>query len=102
MRSRQQHGASELLDEIVAAKPEVDRARGGSPAEYKAHGLVQLREAIAVLEQKVTSQEVGDYRRFVLADRVASAHGEDGVDVSPPEQAALAEIEAALKKAEAG
>ena len=52
----------------------------------------------------MTSQEVDDYRRFVLtlADRVASAHREDGVDVSPPEQAAIAEIEAALANAEAG
>lgn len=102
--ARQQHRASELLDEIVAAKPEVDRARVGSLEEFKAHGLAQLREAIAVLEQKVTPQEVDDYRRFVLtlADRVASAHREDGVDVSPPEQAAIAEIEAALGKAEAG
>ncbi|MGZ6662921.1 MAG: hypothetical protein ACXVHL_36995, partial [Solirubrobacteraceae bacterium] len=37
--ARQQHGASELLDEIVAAKPEVDRARVGSLEELKAHGL---------------------------------------------------------------
>ena len=41
-------------------------ARSDANQEFKAHGLAQLREAIAVLEQKVTPQEVDDYRRFVL------------------------------------
>jgi len=31
-----------------------------------------------------------------LAERVAHAHREDGVDVSPPEQAAIDEISASL------
>lgn len=96
--ARQQHGASELLDAIANAKPEVDRSRVGSLEEFKAHGLDRLREATALVEQKATPQELEDYRKFVLglAERVASAHREDGVDVSPPEQAAIGEIEAAL------
>ena len=33
--ARQHHGQSELLDEIVAAKPEIDHTRYGSPEELK-------------------------------------------------------------------
>jgi hypothetical protein len=100
--ARQKHGASELLDAIVSAKPEADHSRFKSLEEFRAHGLDRLREAISVLQQKATPQEVDDYRRFVvgLADRVASAHREGGVDVSPAEQAAIDEIEAALRTAE--
>ena len=96
--ARKQHGASQLLDEIVAAKPEVDHTRYSSIDELKQHGLQHLRDAIEVLERKATPDEVQDYRRFVLAvaDRVASAHREDGMTVSGPEQAAIDEITAAL------
>ncbi len=102
--ARKQHGESELLDEIVSAKPEVEHSRHSSTEEFKQHGLEQLRRAIALLEQKATPQEIEDYRGFVLmlADRVAGAHREDGVDVSPAEQAAISEIQAALGKADAG
>src|ERR671923_1107530 len=43
--ARQQHGESELLDEIVAAKPETDRSRAGSPEELKQHNLDNIRQA---------------------------------------------------------
>lgn len=96
--ARQEHGASELLDAIASAKPEVDRSRFQSLEEFKEHGLAHLREAVGVLEQKATPQELDDYRRFVLglARRVASAHREDGVEVSPAEQAAISDIAGAL------
>jgi len=92
--ARQQHGESELLDEIVAARPEVDHTRYRSPEEFKQHGLQHLREAIELLERKATPDEVEGYRRFVLtvADKVASAHREAGAAVSPAEQAAIEEI----------
>src|SRR5436190_21406554 len=79
--ARSQHGASQLLDEIVSAKPEVDRSRHGSVDEFKQHGLQHLRDAIEVLERKATPEEVEEYRRFVLtlAEKVANAHREDGV-----------------------
>src|SRR5947209_3808197 len=64
--AREQHGASELTDEIVSAKPEIDHTRYGSVDELKQHGLQHLRDALAVLEQKATPEEVQDYRRFVL------------------------------------
>lgn len=96
--ARGQHGASELLDELVAAKPEVDHTRHGSYEELKQHGLDRLREAVAVLERTATPDELADYRRFVvtLAERVAGAHREGGVAVSDAERAAIDDISAAL------
>jgi hypothetical protein len=75
--ARQQHGQSELLDAIVAAKPDVDRTRPHSP------------------------EELDDYKRFTvsLAERVAKAHREGGRDedpISDTEKAAIATIVEAL------
>ena len=99
--ARREHGASELLDEIVAAKPEVDHTRYHSFEELKQHGLQHLRDAVGVLEQKATPDELDGYRRFVvmLAEKVANAHREDGMAVSPAEEAALGEISASLGNA---
>ena len=96
--ARQQHGESELLDEIVSAKPEVDRKRYGSPEELEQEAHQRLRDAVAVLEGKATPEEVDDYRNFVLtlAKQVAAAHKEGDESVSPPEQAAIDGIAATL------
>jgi hypothetical protein len=96
--ARQQHGESQLLDEVVSTKPKVDRSHHGSYAELKEHGLKQLRDAVAVLQGKATPVEVDEYRRFVLAvaERVALAHKEHGEQVSDAERAAIDEIAAAL------
>src|ERR1022692_24547 len=58
VEARQQHGASELLDEIVAAKPEVDHTRYPSVEELKQHGLEHLRDAVELLERKATPDEL--------------------------------------------
>jgi hypothetical protein len=101
--ARQQHGESQLLDEIASTKPEIDRTRYHSPEELKEHGLQHLREAVELLERKATPEEVDEYKRFVLtlADRVADAHKEgflglSGERVSEAERAAVAEIAEAL------
>jgi hypothetical protein len=96
--ARQQHGQSELLDEIVSAKPAMDHTRYHSPEELRQHGLQHLRDAVSLLEQKATPQEVDDFRRFVvtLAENVANAHREGDVAVSDAEHAAVEEITAAL------
>jgi hypothetical protein len=96
--ARQQHGQSELLDEIASAKPAMDHTRYHSPEELREHGLQHLRDAVALLEHKATPQEVDAFRRFVvtLAENVASAHRERGVAVSDAERAAIDEIIAAL------
>ena len=96
--ARQSHGQSELLDEIVAAKPKTDRTRYHSPEELKEHALQHIRDAVALLQAKATQEELGDYRGFVLglAERVAAAHSEHGEEVSESERTAIAEIEGAL------
>jgi hypothetical protein len=96
--ARKEHGDSALLDEIVAAKPEMDRTRAHSPEEVKQHGLERIREAISLLEQKASPEEVEGYRRFVisLAERVAGAKSEGDEPQSEAERAAIAEITEAL------
>ena len=101
--ARQEHGESELLDEIVSAKPEVDRTRAHSPEELKANSLEHLRNAIALLKDKAGPEEVDEYRKFIvaLANRVAEARKEgfmglSGERVSDAERAAIAAIDAAL------
>jgi hypothetical protein len=97
--ARAEHGDSELLDEIVAEKPRIER--GGkvhNPEELRDQELSCLTEATALLEDKATAQERDDYRRFVLtvANKVAAAHREGGVQVSVPEQQAIQDIRTAL------
>jgi hypothetical protein len=98
VEARQQHGESELLDEIAAAKPEVDHTRYHSVDELKQHGLQHLRDAVELLERKATQDEVDGYKRFVLtlAEKVANAHREGGASVSDAERAAIDEISGAL------
>ena len=96
--ARAEHGDSELLDEIVAAKPEMDHTRYHSAEELRDNGLSHLRDAVALVGSKATSQELDDYRRFVLAlaSKVAAAHKEGGQSVSPAETEAIKQITAAL------
>jgi hypothetical protein len=96
--ARGEHGESELLDEIVAAKPKVDHTRYHSPEELRDNGLGHIRDAMALLESKATAEERDEYRHFVLtlANKVASAHREHGQDVSPAEVEAIQQITAAL------
>ena len=98
VEARGMHGQSELLDEIVAAKPKADHTRYHSFDELRDNGLRQLRDAVALLASKATAEEVDGYRRFVLnvANRAAAAHREDGQSVSPPETDAIEQIATAL------
>ena len=98
VEARAQHGESELLDDIVAAKPKTDHTRYHSAEEVRENGLKHLRDAVALLESKATAEEVDEYRRFVLAlaTKVAAAHKEEGQSVSPAETEAIQQITAAL------
>jgi len=93
-----EHGGSELLDEIVSAKPKVDHTRYHSPEELRDNGLGHLRDAMALLESKATAEERDDYRHLVLAiaNKVAAAHREHGQSVNPAEAEAIQQITAAL------
>lgn len=97
-QARGEHGESELLDEIVATKPEVDHTRYHSAEELRENGLRHLRNAVAVLKSKATTEELDDYRRFVLtlAGKVAAAHREHGQAVSPAEAEVIQQLTEAL------
>ena len=101
--ARKQHGDSQLLDELVTAKPEMDHTRYHSPEELKEACLKHLTDAVELLKAKATPEELDEYKKFVvgLANRVAEARKEgfmglSGERVSDAEQAAIGEVEAAL------
>ena len=98
VEARKQHGNSQLLDDIVAAKPERDHDHAHSPEELKQHGLQHLRDSVSLLQSKATPEEVDEYRKFIvtLSQHVAAAHREHGQAVSEAEQAAIEDITAAL------
>ena len=94
--ARKEHGESELLDALVAEKPEVKHYK--SSEELESQGLGRLTEAVALLEQKATVGELTAYRKFALdvAERVAEAHKEGEGQVSEPERGAIEKIAASL------
>lgn len=101
--ARKEHGASQLLDDIVGEKPKLDRPHVHSVDELKQHSLDELKQSVTLLEQKATSDEVDQYKRFVvdLAARVAEAHREgflgfSGDRVSDAERQAVSEVAGAL------
>jgi hypothetical protein len=90
--ARKQPGQSQLLDELASEKPDVERQ--STREEQESEGLKGLSEAIALLEQKATPEEVEGYRTFVLAvaRRVAEAHEEEGQPISAAEQTAIDKV----------
>lgn len=97
-------GGSELLEQIAATAPQVDRASMGPADQMREQLPERIREAVRIVEEKATPEEAREYREFVmrLADVVAHAHKEGGVlgiggkEVSPEEQAVLDELASAL------
>jgi hypothetical protein len=75
--ARQEHGASQLLDDIVGEKPKMERPHVHSVEEIKQSSLDQLKQSVTLLEQKATGDEVDQYKRFVvdLAARVGAPRG---------------------------
>jgi hypothetical protein len=98
--ARKDHGASELLDEIVTHRPKTERVKAHSKEEMKDQYLQEIRDAVALVAAKATPAELGDYRLFVvsLSKKVAGAKKEKGSDdgITPAEATAITEIEAAL------
>ena len=97
--ARQRRGDSELLDEVAAAKPEMDHKRFRSIDELEQHALQRIRDAVALVETKADPTEVEEYRGFIveLAERVAEAHREgflglSGDRVSESESGAIAKV----------
>src|SRR3954469_15629471 len=50
--ARKAHGHSELLDAVVASKPERDHTHYGSFEELKQGGLQRIRDAVELLRAK--------------------------------------------------
>jgi hypothetical protein len=102
--ARSEDADAELLNEIVSQAPSVDPRQFESAEQLRAEGLRRIRDAVALLEEKATPEEVDPYRRFCLtvAERVAEATksgdvlGIGGERVSDAERQALGEIAAAL------
>ena len=98
--AKRDEGASELLQELVASPPSLDRESAGQPDQIPE----QILEAVRLVEEKATPEETEEYRQFVLrlADVVAHAHKEGGTlgiggkEVSPEEQAALDRLSSTL------
>jgi hypothetical protein len=103
--ARQQHGESELLDELLKSPPAIDpeqiREAGGNVAAVTSE---RVREAMRILEAKASPAEIDAYKAFVMtvAQAVAGAHKEGGFlglggkQISDAENQALDEISAAL------
>ena len=98
--ARQEHSASELLDEVVGHLPKTERVKAHSKEELKEGYLTEIRDAVALVSAKATAEELGDYRQFIvtLAKKVAAAKEEKGSEdgVTEAEASAITEIEAAL------
>jgi hypothetical protein len=102
--ARRVQGQSELLDELVASPPAVDRQRLVGAGDIAAASSDRLREAVRLLTEKGSADDVESYKRFVVdvARAAAEAHKEGGFigiggkQISDEEQAALDEIRAVL------
>ena len=96
---------SGLVQEIVSSAPQVDPSELKDPGALPQRAESAVREALALLEQKATPEEVEAYRDFLLkvAETVARAHKEGGFlgiggkEISESEQAALDEITALVR-----
>jgi hypothetical protein len=96
--ARAEHGQSELLDAVVATNPKVEHVHADSPEAARERLLGILGEATALVAAKAGVEELGAYRRFVIAlsEKVASAHREHGVAVDDAEARTLGDIQAAI------
>jgi hypothetical protein len=98
--SEARRDGSGLLQEIVSTAPQVDPSDLKDRSALPQRAETAVREALRVLEEKATPEEVEAYREFVLkvAETVARAHKEGGVlgiggkEISESEQAALDEL----------
>jgi hypothetical protein len=103
------HNGPELLDEIVSTRPEVGPERYKTAEEAKTAGTERIQEAVKLLEDKATPEEVEAYKKFMLdvAEAAAKAHKEGGflgiggTEVSEKEQAVLDDLAATLGQAKA-
>jgi hypothetical protein len=102
--ARETQGESELLDALVSSPPAVDSQQVRNGGDIASVSSQRLRDALRILGDKATPEEVEEYKRFVMevAEAAAKAHKEGGFigiggkQVSAEEQAALDDIQAIL------
>ena len=102
--AHEQHGDSDLLGEIVATPPQLQKREFKSAEELRDEGLARVRESVALVEAKGTQDEVDAYKSFILAvaKRAAEATksggflGVGGERVSESEKEALAQLSETL------
>lgn len=102
--AERQRGGHELLREILASPPVIDREHLRSPEDLPQQADARLREAVGILEERAAPEELDAYKHFVLAvaDQVARSHKEGGflgiggTEVSDREREALERIAATL------
>src|SRR6266851_5545676 len=58
--ARREHGESELLDQIVAHKPEMERPHAESTEQLKEQGLQRIRDGVTLVSQKASPEELDD------------------------------------------
>ncbi|MEA2406630.1 MAG: hypothetical protein QOE69_749 [Thermoleophilaceae bacterium] len=93
-------GGSELIEQLVSSPPSLDPNSLGQPDQLRQQLPERIREAVRLVEEKGTPEEVEDYKSFILrvADVVAHAHKEGGVlgiggkEVSEDERAVLDQL----------
>ena len=103
--ARQAQGGSELLDALVASPPGLDpqRLQGGG-GDIAATATERLREAVHILGEKASPEDVDAYKQFALSvgQAAAEAHKEGGFvgiggkQISEAEQSALDELRTVL------
>ena len=105
-KARQEHGESDLLDDLVAAPPAADPGQLRSSGNIAQLSNDRLVEALRTLEEKASPEEVEAYKGFVMAvaQAAANAHREGGFlgvggkDVSDEERRALDELAVTLSR----
>jgi hypothetical protein len=105
--ARQSQGQSEFLDALVSSPPAIDAQRLQEGGDLSALASSRLSEALRLLAEKGSVEDVDAYKQFVVsvARAAAEAHKEGGFvgiggkQISEEEQAALDEIQKQLDSA---
>ena len=102
--ARRAQGQSQLLDELVASPPAVDPKELQGAGDIARASSDRLAEALRIVSEKGSAEDVDAYKRFVIdvAQAAAEAHKEGGFigiggkPISEAEKTALDEIRAVL------
>jgi hypothetical protein len=105
-KARQGQGQNELLDELLASPPAVDPKRVQAQGDIATASGDRLGEALVILNEKGSAEDVEAYKKFVMdvAQAAAEAHKEGGFigiggkQISDNEKSALDELRAVLDR----